>query len=75
MLATRSAGQCGGAFTQSRPDMTSKKPAPQNRRKAAPAVEHATSLAMVITQNLANMATVFASSGSVLLCLLIAKRF
>ncbi|MGO3927595.1 hypothetical protein [Rhodopseudomonas pseudopalustris] len=55
--------------------MTSKKPAPQNRRKAAPAVEHATSLAMVITQNLANMATVFASSGSVLLCLLIAKRF
>jgi hypothetical protein len=30
---------------------------------------------MVITQNLANMATVIASSGSVLLALLIAKRF
>jgi len=43
------------------------------RRKPEPPAS--ASLAAVLAQNLANMATVFASSGSVLLCLLIAKRF
>jgi hypothetical protein len=43
------------------------------RRKPEPA--SSASLPAVLAQNLANMATVFASSGSVLLCLLIAKRF
>jgi len=32
-------------------------------------------LSTVITRNLTNMVTVFASTGTVLLCLLIAKRF
>jgi hypothetical protein len=50
--------------------MSSKQSAKAKRRPASSA-----SLSVVLTQNLANMATVFASSGSVLLCLLIAKRF
>jgi hypothetical protein len=55
--------------------MTMKKSASTKRRKAGkPAVSQFT-FSTVITSNLANMATVLASSGSVLLCLLIAKRF
>ncbi|MGP9813548.1 hypothetical protein ACTZWT_18725 [Rhodopseudomonas sp. NSM] len=55
--------------------MASKKRASQSRRKPKQVAVCTTSLTTVITQNLANMATVFASSGSVLLCLLIARRF
>ncbi|MFZ5735592.1 MAG: hypothetical protein ACOY6K_01745 [Pseudomonadota bacterium] len=43
------------------------------RRK--PEAPRTASLLSILTQNLTNMATVLASSGSVLLCLLIAKRF
>ncbi|WP_205512044.1 hypothetical protein [Rhodopseudomonas sp. BR0M22] len=43
------------------------------RRKPAAAVGG--SWFTMLTRNLTNMATVLASSGSVLLCLLIAKRF
>jgi len=55
--------------------MATKKQAPRGRGKAKRAAASNTSLTAVIAQNLANMATVFASSGSVLLCLLIVKRF
>ncbi|MGX7742118.1 hypothetical protein [Rhodopseudomonas parapalustris] len=43
------------------------------RRK--PAATIGGSWLTMLTQNLTNMASVLASSGSVLLCLLIAKRF
>ncbi|ABD05662.1 hypothetical protein RPB_0952 [Rhodopseudomonas palustris HaA2] len=52
-----------------------KKQPSRSRRKTKPAAAYSTSLTTVIAHNLANMATVFASSGSVLLCLLIARRF
>jgi hypothetical protein len=55
--------------------MPSKKPAAAKRRKSKPTSLAGSSLAAVIAQNLANMATVLASSGSILLVLLIAKRF
>ncbi|MBI5133019.1 MAG: hypothetical protein HZA66_26570 [Rhodopseudomonas palustris] len=55
--------------------MTTRKQASRSRGKAKQAATYNTSLTAVIAQNLANMATVLASSGSVLLCLLIVKRF
>jgi hypothetical protein len=55
--------------------MASKTPTTPKRRKTKPSSLSGYSLSMVITQNLANMATVIATSGSVLLGLLIAKRF
>ncbi|WP_165825260.1 hypothetical protein [Rhodopseudomonas palustris] len=51
----------------------SAKTAKAKRRK--PATAASSSWFIMLTQNLTNMATVLASSGSVLLCLLIAKRF
>ncbi|WP_013504452.1 MULTISPECIES: hypothetical protein [Rhodopseudomonas] len=52
--------------------MSAKTTKTKRRRPAASAGD---SWFRVLTRNLTNMATVLASSGSVLLCLLIAKRF
>ncbi|WP_322514480.1 hypothetical protein SR870_15750 [Rhodopseudomonas palustris] len=65
----------GGEGIVSGMEMASKKRASQSRRKPKQVTVCTTSLTTMIAQNLANMATVFASSGSVLLCLLIARRF
>jgi hypothetical protein len=63
-----------GLTRHSRIAMASKTSTAPKRRKPKPSPP-TYSLAMVVTQNLANMATVIATSGSVLLVLLIAKRF
>jgi len=56
--------------------MSSTKSAASKRRKAKQSYLSTTySFSMIITQNLANMVTVAACSGSVLLGLLVAKRF
>lgn len=55
--------------------MSSTKSAASRRRKAKQSFPSSFSISMVITQNLANMVTVAACSGSVLLGLLIARRF
>lgn len=72
---TRPGREHGVPAVQSEFEMTTKKQASRGRSKAKQAAVSNTSLTAVIAQNLANMATVLASSGSVLLCLLIVKRF
>ncbi|MCP9628958.1 hypothetical protein NML43_17825 [Rhodopseudomonas palustris] len=55
--------------------MTARSATRTNHRKHRSATADAAGLATVIALNLTNMATVMASSATVLLCLLIAKRF
>ncbi|WP_420133587.1 hypothetical protein [Rhodopseudomonas sp.] len=55
--------------------MTARAASKTNHRKHQPALIDTAGLASVIALNLTNMATVMASSATVLLCLLIAKRF
>lgn len=50
------------------------KPKSKKKHGESPTVA-LSAVSTVITRNLANMATIFASTGTVLLCLLIAKRF
>ncbi|WP_022721811.1 hypothetical protein [Rhodopseudomonas sp. B29] len=50
------------------------KPKSKKKQSESPAVA-LSAVSAVVTRNLANMATIFASTGTVLLCLLIAKRF
>ncbi|MFC0239194.1 hypothetical protein [Rhodopseudomonas telluris] len=55
--------------------MTARSTAKTTHRKSHTASADTAGLATVIALNLTNMATVMASSATVLLCLLIAKRF
>ena len=52
-----------------------KRPAPRKKPNASAAAVHPTSAAIVAARNLLNMAAVMASCATILLCLMIVKKF